>query len=180
MWLLCWSSPALAHPHVFIDYTVMLRHNAQAIQGFELHWVLDAMNSQLILDEFDSNHNRRLDAPEQQQVIALMRENMRDYDFFTLVQLDGHRLPIREAQNFWVSLNAQKRVVYELFLPCQIPLGPQPRQLQFEALDSTNYVAFMPTPQVFKTQGQGALRLQITRRPTKIYEPLGLTVARGS
>jgi len=111
LWLL-WSPQVLAHPHVFIDYNVVLRHNAQAIQGFELRWVLDAMNSQLILEEFDNNHNGKLEAPEQKQIVELMRENMRDYHFFTLVKLDGHPLPIREAQNFRVSLNASKRIVY--------------------------------------------------------------------
>lgn len=173
-----WMSPALAHPHIFIDYQVTVKHNARQIEGFEMAWQLDAMNSRLILDEFDRNHDGRLLGSEVQEVAQNLRDNLREFQYFTQVKLNNHRLPIRQVQRIRITQN-KGRVVYHLFLPCPVPLNQRPKTLYLRPWDETNYVAFKPQAQPVRFVGPRGPRFALLKRPAKMYDSFSFSLAKG-
>lgn len=80
--MLGFSLPARAHPHVFVDYRVSIRHSASAVEGFEMLWRLDAINSQILLDEFDKNRNHRLEPQEAKAAAATWWIIWPNFSFF--------------------------------------------------------------------------------------------------
>jgi ABC-type uncharacterized transport system substrate-binding protein len=169
-------APVQAHPHVFIDYQISLVHQGKQIQGFQLSWRVDPMNTSLIMDAFDTNRNGRLEPTEAAQVADNMRESMAEFEFFTELHLNHRRLPIREARDIHTKL-VQQHLVYRLFIPCAIPLQKRPQTLSFKAIDPTNYVAFMPMNRPFHVSNKGQLHYTIERQPKSMYEPLLLKVS---
>lgn len=135
---------AIAHPHVFIDYRLGLHQQNGHIQGFELLWTLDQENSDLIMTEFDANTNGQLEPDEAAGAAAQMVQDMSEYSFFTEVRFDGQILPLTGVQQLHARLE-QNRIVYQLFLPCEIAPSTGLKTLSFKAIDPTNYVAFKPS-----------------------------------
>lgn len=174
--LLGFSLPASAHPHVFVDYWVSIRHSASAVEGFEMLWRLDAINSQILLDEFDKNRNHRLEPQEAKAAAANMADNMAEFQFFSEVVYQGKRKALTQVKNIRVSLE-KGHIYYRLFLPCALPLKKNPQSLLFRAFDSSNFVAFMPLGPTVQLQGNAPIRLQITRQPKQLNEAWLLSLA---
>lgn len=174
--MLGFSLPARAHPHIFVDYRVSIRHSASAVEGFEMLWRLDAINSQILLDEFDKNRNHRLEPQEAKAAAANMADNMAEFQFFSEVVYQGKRKALTQVKNIRVNLE-KGHIYYHLFLPCALPLKKTPQSLLFRAFDSSNFVAFMPLGPTVQLQGNAPIRLRITRQPKQLNEAWLLSLA---
>lgn len=165
-----WVSPLWAHPHIFIDYQMELVLSQGKMQGIKMDWHLDLMNSQLILEEFDSNHDRRVTGQEALAIAENMRDNLKSFEYFTQVLVNGHRIPIRTVKNIQVTYH-NKQIVYRLYLPCPIPVTPEAKQLTITPLDNTNYVAFSPLkPYPIKMSASPGISLKVVAPPKKMYD----------
>jgi ABC-type uncharacterized transport system substrate-binding protein len=174
--LLGFSQPVFAHPHIFVDYRLSIRHSASAVQGFEMLWRLDAINSQLLLDEFDKNRNHRLEPQEANAAAANMADNMAEFQFFSEVIYQGKRQALKQVKEIQVSL-VKGHIYYRLFLPCILPLTKSPQSLSFRAFDSSNFVAFMPLGPQVQLKGKAPIRWQITRQPKQLNQAWLLSLA---
>ena len=167
---LLWLTPVWAHPHIFIDYQMELFLSQGKMQGIKMDWRLDLMNSQLILEEFDSNHDQRITGQEAVAIAENMRDNLKSFEYFTQVLVNGHRIPIRTVKNIQVSYQ-NKQIIYRLYLPCTIPVTPEAKQLTITPLDSTNYVAFSPLkPHPIKMSASPGISLKVISPPKKMYD----------
>lgn len=169
-WFLLYTQTAFAHPHIFIHYQMEIPVYNTTMQGIKMHWSLDLMNSQLILDEFDQNHDQRITGQEAVVVAENMRSNLKSFEYFTQVSINGHRIPIRTVKDIKVSY-ANKQITYTLYLPCPIPITAEAKRMTVTPIDSTNYVAFIPdsrTPIKIKSSANTSIR--VTAAPKKMYD----------
>ncbi len=176
--LLVGTQSAHAHPHVFVDYQMKLVFDSQKMRGIQAHWQLDLMNSELILDEFDKNKDGRITGTEAKEVAQSMRDNLKGFDYFTQIQVNGHRIPVRSVENIRVGYQ-NKRITYDLYFPCAIPLSKQHKQLTVTPIDSTNYVAFSPMKsRPVHVQAAKNTAVRVVSHPKQMYDSTRFTIAR--
>ena len=168
---LMWAFPAFAHPHVFIDYQVNFRYSEQLLEGFDMRWRLDAMNSRLILDEFDKNKDGQLTSTEENEAAQNLRDNLRLFDYFTKVKLNGHSIPVKRVTNIRVRQQGG-RIVYSLFLSCRVPLSKKIRKLNVRPWDKSNFVAFKPQANAVRFSGPQGPIFRVVKAPKRIYDSL--------
>lgn len=125
LFLLGLTSVARAHPHVFIDASPVIVIGEQGVAGIRHHWLFDDMFTSAILSDIGVAP----EALESDQGQTTIRDSafayLKNFDYFTVVHLDGKAVPIREASDFKASLTSDNKLVYDFFLPLEIPVTSQ-------------------------------------------------------
>lgn len=123
--LLCIFLPALplsAHPHVFIDAEVNVETRQGRITALESQWVFDEMFSAMVLMDYDTNRNGRIDAGE----ITALRKDYFDYlgksSFFTFVKSGKNTIKFAGAVDFMPNVTGGRlSYVFRLEMPQAVP-----------------------------------------------------------
>jgi ABC-type uncharacterized transport system substrate-binding protein len=117
----CGTSPAAAHPHVFVSYAVALRIGAEGPTGLTFSWTFDEMYSALVIGDYVK------DAPTDTATAALSdadSQRLRDnafansakYHYFIDVWLNRKPIAIDRVTEFAAALR-DHRLVYTFTVP---------------------------------------------------------------
>ena len=149
-----------AHPHVFVDYAVLVRFGAAGAEGVEITWTFDEFTSALLLRQFDKDRDGKLAPDEVRQIERGHFEETRESQYFLSLRLNGAALPIAPARNFTARV-VNGRVSYVFTVPLVAPSLPAGTggRLELMADDPTVYIAFDLSPQA----------------PVRVAAPPGLT-----
>lgn len=130
----------VAHPHVWIDYSVTAVFNDKGLAGFELQWAFDEMFSEQIREVV----SLRGDSPTQEQIDRIKTElfdNLRHYNYFSEVWIDGNLFKVQFVRDFNVRFH-QGKAIYEFFVPCTVLATAAPKTVRFMARDPEIFVDF--------------------------------------
>jgi ABC-type uncharacterized transport system substrate-binding protein len=121
IWLFLVVAPSqlAAHPHAFVEAFVSFVFDEEGLKGVRQRWLLDEMLSTSILDLTAENHDGRLDEKEIAAVKQKGFDNLKGYNFFTHIHIDGQRFEAAWATEFKASLEGGK-LVYSFFIPCHV------------------------------------------------------------
>ncbi len=113
--------PLMAHPHMFIDTQLDITLEAGNLKSIDITWRFDPLFTASIKGDFDENRDGRFDARE----IALIREyaftNLKNYDYFTFVNIEGKTHVPEEIDAFTARME-QETLVYEFTTSFNLPL----------------------------------------------------------
>lgn len=137
--LLLLTTPATAHPHVFIDNTVSFVFDGDKITGFRENWVFDDVFSDELIKEFDANGDKSFDAAESKKVGETVLPNVKQFHYFTYVWLDKKDLGEIPPQDFTATA-AKGIVTFDFFVPLPKPIDPRTEHLAVEVYDHEFYV----------------------------------------
>jgi len=129
---------AFAHPHVFVDCNLAFVFDANGLAGLQERWVLDEMFAAMIMDEHDANGDGRIQPSEEQSIKTGAFDNLKNFDYFTLVEIDGEFFKPKTARNFSATMQAGK-LVYSFFLPCPEAADAKAKTLRVAVRDSGYY-----------------------------------------
>lgn len=116
---------ACAHPHVFVDASPTIVIGEQGVAGVRHHWLFDDMFTSAILNDLGVAP-ADIDTPTSQEAIRTGAfAYLKNFDYFTVVHLDGTGVPVSEAVDFKASMTEDNRLVYNFFLPLNIPVTGQ-------------------------------------------------------
>ena len=154
------GATADAHPHVFVDYAVLVRFGAGGVESVEITWTFDEFTSALILRQFDKDRDGKLSPDEVRQVERGHFAETRESQYFLSLRLNGAALPIASARDFSARV-VNGRVSYVFTVPMATPAiaGGAAGRLELMADDPTIYTAFDLSPQA----------------PVRVAAPQGLT-----
>jgi ABC-type uncharacterized transport system substrate-binding protein len=102
-----------AHPHTFIDVHPTLKE-----ESMTLKWVFDEMTSQILMMDFDTDHDRVLSAKESQRIYTNNFASLKSFGYYTYLYHNDTKLSTPEAQSFRASAE-KSRVVFTFTLPMQ-------------------------------------------------------------
>jgi ABC-type uncharacterized transport system substrate-binding protein len=159
------SSPALAHPHVFVDYAVALVLVGDRVTGVRLTWTFDDLFSGFILQEFDQDRNGVLSAPEVQRIGAKHLSEFKRVGYYTTINLNGNPVTVPEAREFRVTV-ARGLVTYEFTVPLAAPLAST-TAIEVWVDDPVYYIAYIPVAVTPKTQTTGPYTVDCKVVPDK-------------
>jgi ABC-type uncharacterized transport system substrate-binding protein len=138
--LLMTPGGAVAHPHVFVDHAIALLLQGDTLAGLELTWVYDELNSEMLLQAVDANHDRKLSPAE---VVTLDRkylQTLREDGFFVTVRVDGKPWAIRAARDLRARVDGDKLTLV-FTTPIEAPLAAA-GTIEVRVDDPTYFVAF--------------------------------------
>jgi ABC-type uncharacterized transport system substrate-binding protein len=131
--------PAEAHPHVFIDNKVTFVFDAGKVTALRLHWTFDDIFSDDLLNQFDADGNGEFDALESKAVAEGTLPNLKMFNYFTNIWIDGKKLDVIDPADFLAT--AKDRIVtFQMKVPLPHPVDPRAQALATEIYDREYYV----------------------------------------
>jgi ABC-type uncharacterized transport system substrate-binding protein len=138
LFLLCAPLPLHSHPHVFIDCSVSAVFDQNGLAGFKLSWVFDKVFSAAIILDFDGNGDSNFDAEEIDAVKEGAFANLKNYDYFCHVTVEGAAFRVQYVRDFSVVIR-QQRIIYTFFVPCHVPATGQYKTVTVGVYDETYF-----------------------------------------
>ena len=141
IFLLSLSVPRLisAHPHVFIDTKIKVYFDEKGMSGIKLTWTFDDLFSELMMDEFDEDFDEQFNKEEQKVIYSKAFTNLKKFNYFTEIIIDGKAFDIKYVTNFTASLN-DGIMVYSFFIPCHISANNTNRKVDIYTYDNSYYM----------------------------------------
>ncbi|NJM30114.1 MAG: DUF1007 family protein [Rhizobiales bacterium] len=134
-------SPALAHPHVWVEMrSDVVFDDAGTISGVNIEWTFDDAYAQMALDGLDANKDGFYSEPE---IAPLTKENMKslkDYGYFTVMRLNGNLLETGEAKEAG-QLYANDKLKLHFHVPLKQPLDPRSGEFIVKVYDPDFFIA---------------------------------------
>lgn len=162
--------PAAAHPHVFVDHTVVVRFGAGGPEAVDFSWTFDDMFSTLIIQSFDTDKDRTFSAQEVQAIEHKHFGNLKEYQYFVTIRHAGKPLPVTVRQ--FRATTHRGLVTYAFTVPVRAN-GAGEGTLEIVVDDPTFYTAFMPAAgSPVKAQAPPAYEVDCeVRRDGRGFEP---------
>lgn len=133
------GDPAAAHPHVWIDAVATFVFDGGALVGLRHRWQFDELFGSFVIEEHDLDGDGRFDEAEIKAVREQAFSNLREYDYFTHVRIDGEEVLLHEVSDFAARIENDV-LVYEFALPLPEPVDPGADRLAVGIYDVEYYV----------------------------------------
>ena len=169
--LLAFPQLSLSHPHVFIHNNLTVVFDQQGLAGIQVKWVFDEFFSSMIADEFDRNHNSRLESPEVKDLMEGAFANLVKFDYFSFIRIQGKPFRVEYVRDFSAAL-AGGKLIYEFWIPCHVKASSVFKQFIISQYDPTYYtrVAFAKDQPVKVKGGPGfEISYRIVKNTKKSY-----------
>jgi ABC-type uncharacterized transport system substrate-binding protein len=141
-----------------------------SLTGITVHWTFDDMFTEMILLDYDRNKNRRLEPAEIKDIEKNAFSNLRHYNYFTWVMIDGREREVTAVRDFTCRLDENKKLVYSFFVPLDLVARPTVREVRASSFDveyfSDIVLAKNNTARVLKGESVAASVRQ-RKHPTK-------------
>jgi ABC-type uncharacterized transport system substrate-binding protein len=157
------AEPVAAHPHVWIDAVVTFVFEDGHLVGLRHHWRFDEFFGSFVIEEHDVNGDGAFDAAEVGAIRDAAFANLREFDYFTHVRLDGDKLPLHEVSSFAARIE-DEILVYEFTMPLPEPVDPGKSAIAASVYDAEYYVEVLLDqydPVRFEGISSGACTYQI-------------------
>jgi ABC-type uncharacterized transport system substrate-binding protein len=145
------------HAHVWIHNAVIVHLDKEGMAGFKQEWVFDEMFSNMIIHDFDKNHNSKFEPSEVEEVKKGAFSNLKNFDYFTHVKINGKPFKVKFVKDFNVKI-IKNRVVYHFFVPCHIKATSSFKEIRISIYDESFYTSVT------------LLKDQVLFRNDKMYE----------
>ncbi|TIH14874.1 DUF1007 family protein [Marinifilum sp. JC120] len=136
---------ASAHPHVFVDCSLTFEFNDNGLAGVRQKWWFDEMFAAMILGDFDKNHDNILTPDEAKALEQGAFVNLKNFNYFTRILVDGQEHKQIEATEFNPSIE-EGTLVYEFFVPLNI-VDQDKHVVMVAIYDESFYTAVQMDPQ---------------------------------
>ena len=127
-----------AHPHTFIDIYLKINNKDNIITTINLEWKFDAMTSQLLAMEFDSNMDGKIDKKESNYINMNYFQPLEDYRFYTDIKIQDKSI-VTKVKNFFAFIDSEQRIIYRFDIEINTPKD----QVYIDFYDEDGFTAFM-------------------------------------
>jgi len=136
---------AIAHPHVFITYKINFVFEEKKFSGFKINWLFDDVNSTLMFEDFDEDKDGKLSIDEMKELKTRTLDNMKEYDYFTYVKINGKSFNFPPLKDFKINILKNQMISFDFFIPCNIVSKKSEQKINILLKDKSNYIDFAPS-----------------------------------
>lgn len=129
-----------AHPHCFIDVYPSINKDS-----INVKWVFDEMSSQMLIMDFDTNHDGKIDKKESELIYKEAFVHLRKYDYYIYMKSAKKKLKTPDATDFKVSIE-NFRFTYNF----DIKLDKSVTDIEF--YDEEMFTAYVIKPEFLNTK----------------------------
>lgn len=136
--LIVFPEVCASHPHVFIRNSLRIVFDQQGLAGVRVRWTFDEFFSSMIADEFDHNHNNKLEKSDIQNVKKGAFANLAKFDYFSFIKINGKPFNVRYIRDFSAAL-LDGKLVYQFMIPCHVKATTHFKKFVISQYDPTYY-----------------------------------------
>lgn len=118
---LCSPPLGQAHPHVYVDASLTFKVDDTGLVSMHETWLFDEIFSQAIMGDLELTPETLPTTLGQEKIRNGAFAYLANYDYFTLIENDGKRLPVAAPEGFLASIN-ENRLSYDFTIPVNLPL----------------------------------------------------------
>lgn len=146
------SSPASAHPHVWITAKAELAYEAGRVTGIRHAWTFDPEYTAFLTQGLDANGDGKVSPEELQGSAKEHAGNLAEFAYFTKLKVAGKEQTFAEPQEARMAMEGGK-LTLSFLLPLKTPAAQGKGVAAIEIYDPTYFIAFS------LAEGADALRL---------------------
>jgi ABC-type uncharacterized transport system substrate-binding protein len=135
------AAPAVAHPHVWIDYAATIQCQGDTITGVRIAWTFDEMYSASLFHDYTSRPKGPLTQADIAELQKGAFQDTSEDHYFTDIALDGKELPVTQAIDFDASYDGRK-MTYRFTVPLAVKAGPGAHGIDIASFDTEFYIDF--------------------------------------
>jgi ABC-type uncharacterized transport system substrate-binding protein len=133
------SSPAHAHPHVWINDVTTFLFKERQLVAIHHYWQFDEIFSSFVIQQHDKDHNGKFNKAENASVEKEAFSNLKDYGYFTQVRIDGKKLALDTVEDFQATIK-KDILIYEFTLRLPKPVDVTSHDFAVGVYDPEYYV----------------------------------------
>jgi len=168
---LCINVFLLAHPHLFagvdIDFDIVQCDSLIITQ----RWMFDDLTSMIILEDFDSNSDDKIDSEELQDVKSNVIPGLKEKSFYTDLNVNNENIIVNEIYNFSVGVD-DIYVYYKFDIKVPLKVGESEDIIKLNIYDREFYTKFFVNSdsglKVIKPEGV-SYSFDVYENPEKSY-----------
>ena len=164
------AAPAWSHPHVFLYSSVDVVFDEKGLAGFRIGWLFDEMFSSMIFLDFDKNGNQRFEPSEIEAIREGAFSNLRNFDYFTHIKINGEPFKVKFVADFSASIN-KGQLVYRFFVPCHVQALETFKEVKLSIYDQSFYssVFWAENPLTFENREPFEIEHRIEKNKNEAY-----------
>lgn len=137
-----------AHPHTFIDVypTFVLKENAPTLIKFR--WFLDDMSSTMLIMDFDTNGNGKIDESENTYIEKEYFSILHEYEYYTYIKVSNKKIKMPKPENFKATIE-NNQICYSF----EIKLDAKLQDISLEFGDTSSFVAMILKSKFVEVKG---------------------------
>jgi ABC-type uncharacterized transport system substrate-binding protein len=176
------TAPALAHPHVFIDYSATVVCQRDKIVGVRIAWTFDEMYSASLYHDYTSQPKGPLTPTDIARLHDEAFKDSADENYFTNIVFNGKSVPVNQTKAFAASYDGRK-MTYRFTVPVALSPVAGANTLDIYSFDTEFYIDFeLAKRGAAAVEGGGQLKLACAPTPltkdTTTFGPLTTHIVR--
>jgi len=135
------ASPAVAHPHVWIEMRSDVVFNDQGqITAMNLMWTFDDAYAQMALDGLDANGDGVYSPSELDPLTKENIASLKDYGFFTVMRYNGQKQELGEVTQYG-QIWSNDKLQLHMQVPLKAPVDPTKGEFIAKVYDPDFFIA---------------------------------------
>ena len=132
---------AFAHPHVWIEMRSDVVFSGDGlITGVNIEWTFDDGYTQMALDGLDTNGDGVYGQDELEPLTKENVNSLKDYEYFTVMRVNGAKQAIGEAREFG-QIWSNNKLALHFHLPLKTPADPRAGEFTVKVYDPDFFIA---------------------------------------
>jgi ABC-type uncharacterized transport system substrate-binding protein len=153
------ASPALAHPHIFIEEHVEVLFDQGNVTGVRMTWSFDELYSSMLRSDYTDTKKGPITAKDIRSLHDKAFTNLASVHYFTTMTLDDKPVTLGTPKDFTASFNADDKAIYSFVIPLTLPKPADKNLLEIAVFDPEYYVDFeLASDDPVKSSGGEALK----------------------
>ena len=97
------TSPARAHPHIWVSYRTSVVYENGAVIGFRQSWTFDEYYTVMAIEGLDTNKDGKYTREELAELAKVNVEALKEFSYFTFPRLKGQDLAVAAPADYWLE-----------------------------------------------------------------------------
>ena len=114
------AQDAESHPHVYVDAALTFHVNESGLASLDQNWLFDEIFSKAILADLGLDEASLATTLGQAKIKDGAFAYLANYGYFTFIENNGQRIPVKTTENFHASIK-EGRLVYDFTVPLNLP-----------------------------------------------------------
>lgn len=135
------TSPARAHPHVWVTVETTVQYEQGTVVGLIHKWSFDEMYTAMAIQGLDANGDGTYSREELAELAKVNIESMKDFAYFTFAKLAGSELKFKEPRDAYLE-HKDGTLSLVFTMPFDQPVLADAEGLSFAVYDESFFISF--------------------------------------
>jgi len=154
-----------AHPHVYVDTSLTFELSEKGLDSINQRWLFDEIFSNAVMSDLGVNAETLPTTIGQEKIRDGAFNYLGNYGYFTFIENNGKRIPVKETRGFTASLE-EGRLVYNFSVPLNLPID-EISNLRVAVFDKEYYSDILLMKDDIAFEIDGMVQVSHVIRPAK-------------